>query len=43
MQAALASPVRDAVRASIGEVMSAFQGRVYHLVLEEAAAMGSRS
>lgn len=37
MNAALASPTREAVRKTIGEVMSAFKGKVYHLVLDEAA------
>lgn len=38
MRAALASPVRQEVRAEIGEAMRAFKGKVYHLVLEERAA-----
>jgi uncharacterized protein (TIGR02118 family) len=38
MRAALASPIREAVRASIGEVMSAFNGKVYHLVVEDTGA-----
>ncbi|MBI1204495.1 MAG: hypothetical protein GC182_18495 [Rhodopseudomonas sp.] len=37
MNAALASPTREAVRQSIGEVMSAFKGKVYHLVVDETA------
>jgi uncharacterized protein (TIGR02118 family) len=37
MHAALASPIRQEVRARIGEVMTHFEGRVYHLVLEEGA------
>ncbi|WP_342359432.1 hypothetical protein [Terrarubrum flagellatum] len=37
MQAALASPVRQQVRGEIGAAMSAFKGKVYHLVLEERA------
>ena len=37
MNAALASPTREAVRKTIGEAMSAFKGKVYHLVLDEAA------
>jgi uncharacterized protein (TIGR02118 family) len=39
MHAALASPVRQEVRAEIGRVMSAFNGRVYHLILEEGPAL----
>jgi quinol monooxygenase YgiN len=35
MHAALASPTRQAVRAALGAIMPIFQGRVYHLVLEE--------
>lgn len=38
MHAALASPVRQEVRARIAEVMKHFEGRVYHLVLEEGAS-----
>ena len=37
MHAALASPVRQQVRESLGAVMGKFDGRVYHLVLEERA------
>jgi uncharacterized protein (TIGR02118 family) len=40
MNAALASPVRQEVRARIAEAMGPFQGRVYHLVLEEAGETG---
>lgn len=36
MKAALASPTRNAVRRSLSASMSAFHGRVYHLILEEA-------
>jgi hypothetical protein len=39
MHAALASPVRSTVRDQIARVMTAFKGRVYHLVLEEGAAL----
>ena len=38
MHTALASPIRQEVRTQLSQVMSAFQGRVYHLVLEETAA-----
>jgi len=40
MEAALASPVRQEVRARIAEAMGPFEGRVYHLVLEEAGETG---
>jgi hypothetical protein len=33
---ALASPVRQDVRGQIAQAMSAFQGRVYYLILEES-------
>ena len=36
MDAALASPTRQAVRQKIGEAMSLFKGRVYHLVFDES-------
>ena len=36
MQAALASPTRQAVRAALGEIMPTFKGRVYHLVMDES-------
>ena len=36
MDAALASPTRQAVRKKIGEAMRMFKGRVYHLVFSEA-------
>jgi hypothetical protein len=39
MHAALASSVRQEVRARLGEVMKPFRGKVYHLVLEESAAV----
>ena len=39
MHAALASPVRGLVREQIGKAMTAFTGKVYHLVLEEGPAM----
>ena len=35
MHAALASPVRQQVRQSLGAVMGKFNGRVYHLVMDE--------
>ena len=38
MHAALASPVRQAMRDEIGKTMQAFKGRVYHLIMEEAPA-----
>lgn len=38
MNAALASPVRQAVRERIGSAMSLFKGRVYHLVFDETAS-----
>lgn len=41
MHAALASPIRQEVRKEIAVVMGAFKGRVYHLVLEDVAAIGS--
>jgi hypothetical protein len=37
MHAALASPVRARVRETIAAVMPLFQGRVYHLIMEERA------
>ena len=37
MHAALASPIRQEVRTQIAAVMSVFSGKVYHLVMEEAA------
>ncbi len=37
MHAALASPVRQQVRETIGAVMPMFTGRVYHLISEEQA------
>jgi uncharacterized protein (TIGR02118 family) len=43
MHAALASPTREAVRKSIGEVMAAFSGKVYHLVVDETAGPHSRA
>lgn len=36
MKAALASPIRQEVRGVIAAAMKDFEGRVYHLVLEEA-------
>jgi hypothetical protein len=38
MHAALASPVRQRVRETIAAVMPLFNGRVYHLVMEESGA-----
>ena len=35
MEAALATPTRQAVRAQIAEVMKLFQGRVYHQVFAQ--------
>lgn len=40
MHAALASPVRQEVRAQIAQGMTAFKGRVYHLILDDVAARG---
>lgn len=40
MHAALASPIRQEVRKEIAAAMGAFKGRVYHLVLEDVAAIG---
>lgn len=40
MHAALASPVRQEVRTQIAAGMSAFKGRVYHLILQDVAAIG---
>ena len=37
MDAALASPTRQAVRSVIAQGMSMFQGRVFHLVFDEAS------
>ncbi len=39
MHAALASPIRQEVRGRIAEAMSAFNGKVYHLILEEGASL----
>ena len=41
MHAALASPVRHQVRETIAAVMPLFEGRVYHLVMEEGEAVSS--
>lgn len=35
MHAALASQIRQDVRATIAEAMTAFKGKVYHLIMEE--------
>ncbi len=43
MHAALASPVRQEVRARLAEVMTPFHGRVYHLVMEESGAVAGRA
>ena len=40
MHAALASTVRQAVRAELALLMPRFQGRVYHLVFDETAQTG---
>lgn len=40
MHAALASPVRQEVRAELGQIMPRFQGRVYHVVFDETAHTG---
>ena len=39
MQDALASPVRQKVREQLGQVMAGFQGKVYHLVMNESATI----
>ncbi len=41
MHAALASPIRQEVRAQIADAMTLFEGKVYHLVLEEHATRQS--
>ncbi len=43
MDAALASPIRQAVRETITQGMKPFQGRVYHLVFSEEGAAAPRS
>jgi hypothetical protein len=43
MHAALASDVRLRVREKIAAVMPLFKGRVYHLIMEEGAAVPGRS
>jgi hypothetical protein len=43
MHAALASPVRAIVREQISKAMSAFSGKVYHLVLEEGSAVRGKT
>lgn len=40
MHAALASTVRQEVRSQIAQGMTAFKGRVYHLILEDVTARG---
>lgn len=37
MHDALASPVRQTVRAELAQVMAGFEGKVYHLVMQESA------
>jgi hypothetical protein len=37
MHAALASPIRQEVRGVLAQAMSGFEGRVYHLVLDDVA------
>lgn len=37
MDAALASPVRQEVRAQLAQIMPKFQGRVYHVVFDETS------
>lgn len=39
MHAALASPVRQEVRGQLAQFMSRFQGRVYHLVMDQSDAV----
>lgn len=39
MHDALASPVRQKVREQLGQVMAGFQGKVYHLVMQESATI----
>jgi hypothetical protein len=39
MQDALASPVRQTVRTQLAQVMTGFQGKVYHLVMQESATI----
>jgi hypothetical protein len=38
MHDALASPVRQKVREQLAQVMASFQGKVYHLVMNESAS-----
>ncbi len=38
MEAALASPIRDVVRAQIQQTLSVFQGRVYHQLFDDTSA-----
>jgi uncharacterized protein (TIGR02118 family) len=40
MHAALASPVRQEVRAQNAVVMAAFTGRIFHLIVDEVATTG---
>lgn len=42
MDTALASPVRARVRETIAAVMPMFEGRVYHLVMDEREALNGR-
>jgi hypothetical protein len=39
MHAALASPIRTEVRQALGEMLPLLQGRVYHLIVEEATVL----
>jgi uncharacterized protein (TIGR02118 family) len=39
MHDALASPVRQTVREQLAQVMAGFQGKVYHLVMQESATI----
>ncbi|NBS08007.1 MAG: EthD family reductase [Betaproteobacteria bacterium] len=41
MHTALASPVRQAVRSELAQIMPRFQGRVFHVVFEETAHTGA--
>ena len=37
MHAALASPIRQEVRGVLAQAMSGFEGRVYHLIMDDVA------
>lgn len=43
MHSALASPIRQEVRAEIGKAMQAFRGKVYHLIMEQGVSMEGKS